>query len=461
MRPPNPARAARPDVFIYLIDALRPDHLGCYGYPRGTSPNIDAFAREATRYQQALTPVTWTRPSVASMLSGMYPMVHGAIHDTDGLAEWPLLLPEILHQAGYATGCYTTNLQVGEAFGFDQGYDEFVLRHFAGARWVNSQAARFLAKFGRHRPAFLFLHTIEPHDPYAARAESRELFDRGYPGSCDGSAEGLNAAGRVNPDLSADDIAHLIDLYDAEIYDADRAFGEFLQMLKRSGRFEDALLILTADHGEAFAEHDTLSHGRSLNVEEMQVPLIVRFPGGRHSGMEVAERVSLLDVLPTVLAEAGVRPRLDYALAGRELPPLARRPPEPEPFYAELSQFGGNEIDLAAVIDEDGFKRTVDLSAPPRETAAGKSLGLWDTRRDPREKVDMSADLPARAAHGEQLIARWLVEKKRRRETAAAGPLPKVELSETMRQQLRDLGYLGGRSSPAEIGEGRAGGAGR
>jgi len=434
-----------PDVFIYVIDALRADHLGCYGYDRATSPLIDAFAGEATFYRRAMTPTTWTRPSVATMLSGLYPSVHGAMHNTDGLAEWPVLLPEILREAGYATACFTTNLQIGENFGFNQGYDRFVLEHFASAQWAVSQTADFLGALDPARPAFVYLHTIEPHDPYTPRPESRKRFDRGYQGTCDGSAEGLNAAGRVNPKLSADDIAHLIDLYDAEVYDADRGFTDFVQMLKRSGRFDEALVILTADHGEAFAEHDTLSHGRNLNVEEMHVPLIIRFPRGRHGGMQLEERVGLHDLLPTILAEVGAGGSFSYQLPGEELPPGARtsRRREGELFYAELSQFGSNDLDLVAVIDEDGYKRVIDVSVAPRETAAGTSLGLWDTGRDPAEAEDLSAKLPARAAYDEQLIARWLLAQKDRRDESAAGAPPRVHLDDETRRQLRDLGYIG------------------
>ena len=434
-----------PDVFIYLIDALRADHLGCYGYDRGTSPAIDAFAEEATLYRRAFTPTTWTRPSVATMLSGLYPSVHGAMHNTDGLAEWPLLLPEILRESGYATACFTTNLQIGENFGFNQGYDRFVLEHFGSAQWAVSQAASFLAALDPARPAFVYLHTIEPHDPYTARPESQKRFDRGYPGACDGSAEGLSAAGRVNPTLSRDDMEHLIDLYDAEVYDADGGFNDFVQMLKGSRRFDNALLVLTADHGEAFGEHDTLSHGRNLNVEEMQVPLIVRFPGGRHGGTQVEESVGLHDLLPTILAEVGARGSFSYQLPGEEMPPEARASwgREGEPFYAELSQFGGNELDLVAVIDEDGYKRVIDLSVAPRETASNKSIGLWDTRGDPREEVDLSTKLPARAAYGEQLIARWLLAQKERGDKSAAGAPPRVHLDDETRRQLQDLGYLG------------------
>ena len=446
----------RPDVFIYVIDALRADHLGCYGYERETSPAIDAFAAGATQYMGALTPTTWTRPSVATLLTGLYPSVHGAMHDRDGLEEWLVLLPEVLHEAGYGTLCVTANPHIDEAFGFKQGYERFVMRRAGTAGWVRSQAESFLAGRGGEQPVFMYLHTMEPHDPYRPRPESRRRFDRGFPGACDGSAEGLSAAGRVNPTLSRDDIEHLVDLYDAEVYDADGGFSDFVQMLKRSGRFDEALVILTADHGEAFGEHDTLSHGRNLNVEEMHVPLIIRFPGGRFAGRRVSDGVSLIDVLPTVLAEVGARPKLSYALPGRELPRASSVPKagRSRRFYAELSQFGGNQLDLVGVIDEAGYKRVVDVSAPPRETAARKSVGLWDTGADPGEERDVSGMLPVRAAYDEQLIAQWLLEQRQVRQGLTGGPAPRVHISDELEKQLRSLGYLQGTKSAGEGGTG-------
>ncbi|HUU53611.1 MAG TPA: sulfatase [Armatimonadota bacterium] len=453
---PQEGSTRQPDVFIYVIDALRPDHLGCYGYERGTSPAIDAFAAGATQYMEALTPTTWTRPSVATLLTGLYPSVHGAMHNSDGLAEWPVLLPEVLQEAGYGTLCVTANPHIDEAFGFKQGYERFVMRRAGTAGWVRSQAESFLAGRGGEEPVFMYLHTMEPHDPYRPRPESRRRFDRGIGGECDGSVEGLTAAGRVNPKLSAENIAHLVDLYDAEVFDADRGFAEFVQMLKRSGRLDNALVILTADHGEAFGEHDTMSHGRNLNVEEMHVPLIVRFPGGRDGGTQVEERVGLHDLVPTVLAEVGARPKLSYALPGRELPGASSAPKagRSRRFYAELSQFGGNEIDLVGVIDEDGFKRVIDLSAAPRETAARKSLGLWDTGADPGEEREVSGRLPVRAAYDEQLIAQWLLEQRQVRQGLTGAPAPRVQISDELEKQLRSLGYLQGTKSAGEAARG-------
>jgi len=438
----GPARP--PDVLIYLIDALRADHLGCYGYSRDTSPIIDGFAADATLFERAYTAATWTRPSVATLLSGLSPSVHRAMQDPDKLDEWVILLPEILQEAGYATCSFITNAQVSGHYGFNQGYEEFVLRNMGTARWVNSQAARFLARHDPDQPVFMYLHTLEPHDPYSPSATSLRRFDRGFRGSCDGSTEALRAAGDLYPRLSAVDVEHLIDLYDAEILDVDRAFGGFLELLRAEGRLDNALIVVLADHGEGFTEHDTIRHGHNVNTEEAHVPLIIRFPEGRLGGRRVTQPVGLIDVFPTILACTGVRAELDYAVAGSELATATSlsESGNSRNLYCELARRASNELDLLAVVDEDGFKRVLDMSVVPGAKATERSVGLWNTLVDPDEQEDLTEFLPVRAAYHEQLLARWLVEQREwRGADSAAGP-PAVEMTDELKQNLRALGYM-------------------
>ncbi|MBN1460574.1 MAG: sulfatase [Armatimonadetes bacterium] len=433
-----------PDVFIYLIDALRADHLGCYGYDRPTSPQIDAFAREATLFEEAHTPTTWTRPAVASLLTGLYAMVHGAMHWSDGLAEWPYLMPEILREGGYETYGFVTNANITATMGFDQGWDQYVFRQGSG-HWVNEMLASRLEEGGSPKPLFAYCHIVEPHAPYSPGPEAKRQFDRGILGRCDGSLSALEKAGVIHPKLDAQDIEHLIDLYDAEVWEGDRAFGEFITLLQWAGRYEDSLIILVADHGEAFAEHDTLQHAWDLNQETLRVPLIVRFPQGRWAGERVRERASLLDLLPTVLGETGVSTDLPYRLPGLDLARFASASEEAPTrvIYGETSRWDSNDVDLVAVIDSDGWKRVIDVSVPPQETAAQSSLGLWNTRTDTRECDDALQDQPVRAAYEEQLLARWLVEQYRWRESSAHESPPQVSLDEAIRRELQALGYVG------------------
>jgi len=448
LSPPLREPERKPDAFIYLIDALRPDHLGCYGYRRGTSPNIDAFARDAALYEEAFAAGTWTRSSVATILTGLYGCVHGAVHETDALAQWPALLPEMLRGAGYTTRCVSANGNVTAELGFDQGYDEFTFRDRAPASWIATAVAKRLAAQDPAKPIFMYLHAVETHGPLTPGPDAMRRFDRGLKGRYRGSAASLDKISVLHPDLTETDIGHLIDLYDARVFEADEGFGQFIEALKKAGRYENSLIILLSDHGEAFADHDTFGHGWDLSRETMRVVLAVKFPHGRYGGARVRERVSLIDIVPTVLSQAGLQPDAPYRLPGRVLTP--ERLDKGRRIYAETSMWEANNLDLVAVIDEDGYKRVIDASVPPRETATKRSTGLWDTRVDPEERNDLSASMPVRAAYDEQLIAGWLLEQRASRERVAAPPAPKVKLSAELQRKLRDLGYLKGGGAPAQ-----------
>ena len=438
-----------PDVFIYLIDALRADHLGCYGYPRETSPEIDSFAAEATLYEEAQTAATWTRPSVATLLTGLYPFVHGAMRlKGASLDEWAVLLPEILHDRGYATHGIVTNIAVNAKYGFDQGYDEFQYRYREPAEWVNDRVAERLARHPPEQPVFVYTHTMEPHSPYDAQPDSRKLFDRGFDGRYDGSQQSINKAGRMRPDVTTDDLNHLFDLYDAEIHDASRGFAGFLEVLEEAGRLDNALIVLVSDHGEAFDEHRTLGHGHTLNREETHVPLIIHYPNGRFRGIRVSQRVSLVDVMPTVLAALGIDAKLDYPLLGRSLVPsaLASDTSPARRIYCEVKKRAADRVDLVAVIDEDGYKRVLDTSRPqdvrPKWRATKESIGLWSTEDDGPEQVNLMPTEPVRASYDEQLTALWLQEQLQLRQILAREPAPSVTLTDEMREELKGLGYL-------------------
>jgi arylsulfatase A-like enzyme len=233
----------------------------------------------------------------------------------------------------------------------------------------------------------------------------------------------------------------MIDLYDGEIADVDAAFGGFLDLLRETHRYEDSLIILVADHGEAFGEHGTLGHGKTLCQEEMHVPLIVRFPRGEFGGVAVDQEVGLIDVYPTVLAAAGVAPSGPLPLAGVDLTRVASAPAAPRrrPLFAEVSMGTQNTRDLVGVIDENGCKRVVDMSVVPNPETR-ECTGLWDTRADPAEEADLLSALPARSAYCEQLIAYWLTAQVALHQPAAA--VAPTEMSEELRKQLEALGYV-------------------
>jgi arylsulfatase A-like enzyme len=351
----------------------------------------------------------------------------------------------MLKAAGYETHLVSTNPHVHERFGFTQGYDHYVYEYHLAAPLVNSKAQGMLSGLGSGEPVFMYLHTMEPHEPYDPSPGALARFDR-HPGHQLPKGPDPDALANVRESaarFSDTDLEHLIDRYDGEIADVDAAFGQFLHWLRAEGRFDDSMIILVADHGEAFAEHDTMGHGHTLCQEEVHVPLVIRFPGGRLGGRRVSAPVSLIDVMPTVLATLGLDLPEAYPLPGRDLGLVAANEEQQPPRFVffEVSMGSTNERDLVGVMDGDGHKRVIDLSVAQRRDDDRPWMGLWDTRADPDEKIDLTSDLPATSAWLEQVIASWLSTEARSRPFSPTDA-PSAEMSDELRRQLEALGYL-------------------
>ena len=307
------APAAPPDLVVYLIDTLRADHLGCYGYPRPTSPRIDAFARQAVRVREARAQSSWTKPAVATLLTGLYPVSHGAQRRSQGLDASVVTLAERLSTRGYETAYFGTNPTVTAKFGFEQGFSEFHYlsqprgrrRGHVDASEIHREVVAWLDRRDRAKPFFLVVHTLDPHDPYRPREPYRARFaaDVDVETACcirphelaALDAEGARARARA-----------MIDLYDGEIAQNDAAFGELLDELERRDLYDRAAILLTSDHGEEFFDHGGWRHASTLYEEVLRVPFLFRLPGGAHGGGAIDGPVDQIDVAPTLLELAGI-----------------------------------------------------------------------------------------------------------------------------------------------------------
>jgi len=293
-----------PHVFIYLVDALRADHMGVYGYGRDTTPRADLFARDGVVFARCFATASWTKPSTGSILTGLYPYRHRAENRMDMISGEVLMLPEILREYGYRTIHITTNAYTSKAFNFHQGIDHYRMIDDwrTSAREVNREFFSVLENQPPmpEEPLYAYLHTIDPHEPYVPNKPFLKFKtgDR-YP-------ERFGYAGPVarknrNRQLTAKDIEYLVSLYDCEIHQNDYHFGEFLDFLKDRKLYNDAIIVFVSDHGEQFGEHGDFFHGKSVYNSEIHVPLIVKFPGRQFSHREYDGIISVVDILPTLL----------------------------------------------------------------------------------------------------------------------------------------------------------------
>jgi arylsulfatase A-like enzyme len=420
---------SRPHVFVYLVDALRADHLGCYGYPRPTSPAVDAFAKDATVFH-AVAPSSWTKASVASLFTGRSPIVHQAQDRSDALPGDAVTLAERLGAAGYRTYALYANAWVSGTFGLDRGFEE---REFLPARSdrLNRQLFGRLRRSAPEDRLFAYVHTIDPHLPYEPVSELRRRFAPTGRTRSRVSAvwlEGVAARARRGEPVPPRLIEEVTALYDAEIAFNDRQFGLFLEELKRRGLYDRSLIVFTSDHGEELFDHGGVSHGQTLFREVLDVPLVVKWPRGTAPPPGTSgSRAQLLDLLPTVLDAVGLP--LPPGLEGRSLlrPPPAGAPPGGKGILSYLD-LDGRKVQS---VTEDRWKliREGAVDAPrPR-------LGLYDLEEG-GETRDVRAQHPVLAG---QLASQLEAEAARRPRTP---PPPQAALPVDVVERLRALGYI-------------------
>jgi len=284
----------RTNVLVYLIDTLRADHLGAYGYERATSPNIDAFAADAIRFDNPVPQSSWTRPAVASLLSSTYPATHGA-NDRSQIMNGDLdSLGGALAAAGYETQAFMSNPSCTPYWGIGKEFQRFVdvdsvtVEPDKDERVIDAvlQSLESL----REKPWFLYVHTIAPHNPYEAPAPFGGTFSAG---TYSGTAE-------------EQERAQVVDAYDEEIAYTDAQFGRLLEYLRAAGQYDNTLIVLLSDHGEEFLEHGGWGHGTNLYQEQLSIPLLVKLPHQAEAGTSREDVVELVDVAPTVLHLLGL-----------------------------------------------------------------------------------------------------------------------------------------------------------
>ena len=366
---PHPTAARRPNVIIYLVDTLRADHLGVYGYDRDTSPVLDRWATGGVVFERAYAPCSWTKPSVVSLLSGLDPVSHGVEDRLDVTPAGVRLLAERLKSLGYSTFGAVTNPNVLSQWGFGRGFDIYDDLDSAGhgtrADTVSDHVAARIEDLARSQPFFLYLHVIDPHAPYEPPAP----FDTRFPRS---------------PALPA---KMSIGNYDGEVAFVDSQFGRILELLSNHDLDPDTMTIFVSDHGEELLDHGSFGHGSTLFEEVVRVPLVIRFPKGSHAGSRVGARASLSDVVPTVMSVIGESP--PSGLDGRDLTELL---PSGEPGWADRELF----LSLRTSGPRSHLVRGV-LSGPHkylRRSRPTASESLYDIDQDPVETEDLASVHP-------------------------------------------------------------------
>jgi choline-sulfatase len=429
-------RETPPNVFIYIVDTLRADYLGVYGYPEAVSPHIDQLAQDGVLFERTITNSPWTKPSVASIFTGMWPATHNVLAKGQSLPDEATTLAEMLRPAGFQTAAFVANGHVTDRFGFDQGFDRFLFLEPPDRDTqlppqsvdVNAIALRWLARYATKAPLFLYVHTVDPHGPYDPPKEFRDRFAPGADLNL-GSRETLKQLRHKRLPVTAELIRDMRALYAAEVAFNDDSFGDFVAALRAHGMYDDALIVFLSDHGEAFHEHESWEHGKDVYGEVVNVPLIIKFPARDGlGGRRVADLTQQVDVVPTILDYLGLP--IPAALEGRSLVGLACAKPgtaATRPGFIHLHQVGKHQ---EAIVD-DPWKLIRDASSPQRPR-----YELYNLVTDPGEHENLIDAHPIVAGYlGAQL------QMRRVRAGSVLAPVTGVT-DAAVEENLRALGYI-------------------
>lgn len=311
-------RPSGPNVILIVSDALRADHLGCYGYKKPTSPKIDKFAADALVFEKAMSNAPWTKPSMGSIFTSLYPHEHKAFYLSDNLSDECLTLAEIFRNKNYATFAIQTNLILSKKHNFQQGFLHYFEMPMEKAEEVTNSFNIWIER-NKKTPFFAYLHYMDTHVPYNAPQELNQIFklkDNNLFMPRKFNAIDVRILSEMG--LSTDDKKNLVKLYDEAIKYFDFHFEKIIDNLKKLGILDKTIIILTSDHGEEFWEHDGFEHGHSLYNEVLHVPLIIKY-SSKLPVKRIKYYVHLLDLVPTILTMTGIKN--DFDLNGKDLIP--------------------------------------------------------------------------------------------------------------------------------------------
>lgn len=464
MTPLSASPATGPNIILVVTDTLRADYLPLYADDLPiTTPGLEAFAKDAVLFRHGFSQAAWTKPSFATIFSGLYPATHTATSKDRALPPSVVTFPEVLHEGGYYTQGFANNTNIVKAFNFHQGFVDYVdlepslyfgaNRSSAGlslygamrkirltvlakmgrlpglgslakadvrdffqpADAVNVEVLRWLDSEHRpkDRPFFLFVHYMDPHDPYIDE-ETGNTYAR---------------ATMEHPDPRLREA--MVDAYFDGIKRMDRAFGALMEELRKRHLYDDSVVVFTADHGEEFYDHKGWWHGQTLYDEQIHVPYLVKLPGNASAGRTSEALVRHVDLGPSLLALAGLE--VPAAMQGKPLFESGGAMIEPDTWFVfSQEDFEGNVLESVRTLDGKLIRANPDN---PRGLAP---LEYYDIARDPREQVNVSGQgIPQESDLLQAMEGMEPVLKEN-----AAEPEQGGALTQEQRDNLNAIGYL-------------------
>ncbi|HET6612370.1 MAG TPA: sulfatase [Kofleriaceae bacterium] len=431
--------AARPkNVIFILMDTARADAYGPFN-PKNEveTPTYDAFAKTATVFLNAHDDANWTKPSVTTQLTGLYPSTHDTKTDPAVLPDDITLLSQHLQAQGFHTAGFVANGFISKKFGFEKGWDTFKnyirLGIPSDSEYVYADATDWLEKNAGNGRFFLYVQIIDPHVVYRAHKTTGLYYKGTYKGWLGPTiaADEQVAISDGKHAASDDDFAWIKAMYFGEVTYHDREMGKFFATLDKMGLRKDTLIVVTNDHGEELYDHKRLGHGHSLYEELIRSPMAISYPGLFPAGKEMSEVVETVDVSPTIVDALGVAPLKD--VDGQSLLPLVQGQPSLRPYYA-VSEFLGAQ-------------RSVRVSDYKLIVSSGNRVELYNVATDPKETADLQgkADIAQRLCEvylGEGLASPNKAQRLQDMRVQRQFKSTKANIDPALKKQLEALGYF-------------------
>jgi len=465
------ALPSRPNILIYIIDTLRADHASLYGYRRDTTPFLNKLGKSGIVFEDCQAPATWTKPSIASLMTSLNSFTHGIVRDADTIPAGATTIAEQLRVAGYVTASIVASPYAGRATGLERGFDhllEFPVvarEHQPAERQTDSEALNGVVFpwLDRHHkePFLLYAHSTDPHAPYdppalfdhtfskpsetAAFRRSYESLrgDHQYGGAAVVSHAIVSKAG-IDPDRF---ITQAVDRYDEEILHNDRSLELLVGKLKQLGVLENTLIVVVSDHGEEFWEHGWTGHGQSVYQELTNCLFLLWNPALFKVARRVSEPVQLTDVMPTILD--ALRLQSPTVMQGQSVLPLAQGQKFQRRGLVVASRFAAPKAE--GLVPENGTDSFAIVDSKWkfifRNHAAGKDVKrveLYDRSSDRLEAHDVADRYPQEVELKMSALRQWIEAQDKIRAVIGHSGTSNLD-SQTLRQ-MRSLGYLGGPS---------------
>ncbi len=421
------------NVILISMDTLRADHLGCYGYTRNTSPNLDAIARESVLFKQVISQAPYTVSSHMSMLTSLYPSFHKVNLIQESTMNPKInTLAELLYNNGYRTWAIVGGGQVSSDYGFSEGFETYI--EFTSPHrdvWRKIQETIGFIEKEKANNFFVFIHSYKPHAPYNPIPPFDTMFDPEYDGPVSGSIEQIEAINSGEIEVTPDDIAHLMALYDGDIREMDDQIVELYDYLKKEGLDRRTLVVFTSDHGEEFGEHGKVGvHSHTVYDELLRVPLILRLPDKLPPGTTWEDQVRSIDILPTIFDLIGIDLK-ETPIQGESLLPLIKK-----------RQEGTNRHAFSERLAADGnHYRSLRTPQFKYIMQDNKKKGIvdhfyYDLTDDPREQNSLKLSPDKLREMFNQIL--FLVEEGKKVDTFQRGK----KIDEDTLETLKALGYI-------------------